>query len=151
MRKVFVRFLCASAALAGLAGCGGSDGSGDAAAPSAPSLSVSVPSPATTAPATTAEAPATPQSAEQVTIAVAYANGKLEGGVKTVKVKKGAHIVLDVTSDVDDEVHVHGPDLKRDVTAGTPAHLEFDLPDPGRYEVELEQRGLPIADIQVQP
>jgi glucose/arabinose dehydrogenase len=131
-----------------LAGCGsGGDDEAASTAPAAPTVpQVSVlPTTAMTEP------PASPESAEQVTVAVSFANGKLEGGVQTLKVKKGAHIVLDVTSDVDDEVHVHGVDLMRDVSAGTPAHLEFDLPDPGRYEIELEQRGLPIADIQVQP
>lgn len=111
-----------------LAGCGGDDG-------------------ATTA--TTASTP--PPAAPEKELKITYAKGKLAGGIQSVKVDKGTRIVLVVTSDVAEEVHVHGPDLERDLTPGKTARVEFTVTQPGRYEVELEQRGLQIADIQVQP
>jgi hypothetical protein len=119
-----MRKLALALFLLALAGCGGDNG---------------------TTTATTASTP--PPAATKIV----YANGKLVGGIKTLKVPKGTHIVLDVTSDVEDEVHVHGPNIMRDVGPNAPAHVEFDVPTPGRYEVELEQRGVQIADIQVQP
>jgi hypothetical protein len=56
-----------------------------------------------------------------------------------------------VTSDVADEVHLHGYNLKRDVAPGSPARLPFRSTIVGTVEVELEQRGLPLARITTQP
>jgi hypothetical protein len=58
---------------------------------------------------------------------------------------------LIVTSDVADEVHLHGYNLKRDVAPGSPARLPFRSTIVGTVEVELEQRGLPLARITTQP
>jgi heme/copper-type cytochrome/quinol oxidase subunit 2 len=69
------------------------------------------------------------------------------GGVRNVTVAKGRQVVLIVNSDVADEVHLHGYNLKRDVTPGTPARLPFRATINGTVEVELEQRGVPLARI----
>ena len=136
-----MRMFALALVLLAVAGCGdGDDGT----------IVATTEVPATSEDATT-EAPATPPSAEQVTISVAYANGKLEGGIKSLKVKKGTHVVVDVTSDVEDEVHVHGPNIMRDVGPGRPVRLRFRATIPGRFEAELEDRGLQIADITVKP
>jgi hypothetical protein len=55
-----------------------------------------------------------------------------------------------VRSDVADEVHLHGYNLKRDVAPGAPARLPFRATITGTVEVELEQRGLPLARITTQ-
>jgi hypothetical protein len=134
-----------------LAGCGGDNGATTTATTN------STPPPATTEePATTETTPPPPPppattGPQEETLRISYANGKLAGGITTVKVDKGTRIVLVVTSDVVEEVHVHGPDIKRDLTPGKPARVAFTVTQPGRYEVELEHRGLQIADIQVQP
>jgi hypothetical protein len=39
----------------------------------------------------------------------------------------------------------------RDVTPGTPARITFVTSIPGRFEIELENKGLQIADLQVNP
>ncbi len=59
--------------------------------------------------------------------------------------------MLVVSSDVVDEVHLHGYDKSVDVTPGTPARLAFVASLPGRFEVELEDRALQIADLEVSP
>ena len=64
---------------------------------------------------------------------------------------KGDRVVFVVTSDVADEVHVHGYDLSRDVGAGRPARIAFRATIPGRFEVELEDRRVPIAELTVTP
>jgi hypothetical protein len=66
-------------------------------------------------------------------------------------VKKGDRVVIIVTSDVADEVHVHGYDLMRNVAAGGTARIRFEATLPGRVEVELEDRGVQIADLTVEP
>ena len=78
-------------------------------------------------------------------------NGAPKGGIVREKVEKGDRVVLIVRSDVTDHVHLHGYDVMRDVAPGMPARLPFKATIPGRFEVELEDRGVPIADISVQP
>ncbi|HMB18023.1 MAG TPA: hypothetical protein VKO41_01795 [Gaiellaceae bacterium] len=97
---------------------------------------------------TTSTRPPAPPPAVNVRIVVR--GGEPVGGVRNVTVAKGRQVVLIVNSDVADEVHVHGYNLKRDVTPGTPARLPFRATINGTVEVELEQRGVPLARITTQ-
>jgi len=65
-------------------------------------------------------------------------------------VSKGDRVVIVVKSDVADEIHLHGYDKATDVAAGETARLPFTADLPGRFEVELESRGVQIADLTVQ-
>lgn len=85
------------------------------------------------------------------TVPIVVSNGKVDGGLKTTTVKKGDNVVLVVTSDVADEVHLHGYDKSVDVTTKKPARLAFVASVPGRFEVELENRGVQIAGLEVRP
>jgi hypothetical protein len=110
--------------------------------------------PATTeAPPTTSEPPATtaPRPNPVVTIRIAVVGGRPEGGIRRASVRKGRQVVLRVTADVADHIHLHGYDLIADVAPGTPATIRFVADTPGRFEVELEDRGVQIADIEVRP
>jgi hypothetical protein len=63
----------------------------------------------------------------------------------------GDRVILIVRSDVADEVHVHGYDLMKDVARGEPARISFTADAPGRFEVELESRHLPLTELVVEP
>jgi heme/copper-type cytochrome/quinol oxidase subunit 2 len=58
-------------------------------------------------------------------------------------------VTVRVTSDVADEIHVHGYDLKQDVEAGSTAEISFTADIPGVFEVELENAGFKLADLEV--
>jgi hypothetical protein len=59
------------------------------------------------------------------------------------EVALGSSVLLIVTADVADEVHIHGYDYFLDLTPGTAAEIEFVADIPGIFEVELEgSRGL---------
>ena len=73
------------------------------------------------------------------------------GGIVRESAGKGDRVVLVVTSDVSDHVHVHGYDLMRDVGPGKRARIAFRATLPGRFEVELEDRGVQIALLTVNP
>jgi hypothetical protein len=83
------------------------------------------------------------------TIAITYKDGKVVGGLVHETVDKDTKVTLVVRSDVADEVHLHGYDKHVDVTPGTPARLVFVASIPGRFVVELENRALQIADLEV--
>lgn len=93
-------------------------------------------------------APTTPTTREQM-INVRIAGGKPVGGIVRAKVKKGQRVLLVVRSNVADEVHIHGYDVKQDVPAGGTARIHFMAAIPGVFEVELEDRGLQIAELTV--
>ena len=82
---------------------------------------------------------------------VTVVGGVPKGGVVRESVDKGDRVVVLVTSDVADEVHVHGYDLMRDVAPGSPARIAFAATIPGRFEIELEDRGVQIAELTVNP
>lgn len=112
----------------------------------------------TTSPTDSQTVTATSQTTETSTqpegptiVRVAVAGGIPEGGIVRETVDKGDKVVLVVTSDVADEIHVHGYDVSRDVVAGGTARVAFDATIPGRFEVELESRGAQIAEITVNP
>ena len=88
-------------------------------------------------------------SAAGQTIQVSYARGTITGGGR-IPVKLGTSVTLKVTSDVADEVHVHGYDLMQDVTPDAPATVTFDATIPGVFEVELEELGRQLLTLQVQ-
>ncbi len=72
-------------------------------------------------------------------------------GVERIDAARGQRVVLTVQSEVRDHVHVHGYDLFADVAPGQPARITFRADVPGRFEIELEDRHLQIAELEVQP
>ncbi len=102
---------------------------------------------------TTTESPATtaPRRTPVVTIRIDVVGGRPEGGIRRASVRKDREVVIRVTADVVDHIHLHGYDLTADVAPGSPATIRFRATVPGRFEVELEERRLQIADLEVRP
>lgn len=126
-----------------LASCGGGDD--DTTATTLPGTVTDT----TTTVDTTTTTETTPEPQGSTVIRIAVVNAAPKGGIVREKVEKGDRVVLVVTSDVTDHIHLHGYDIMRDVAPGKPARLPFKATIPGRFEVELEDRGVPIADITV--
>jgi hypothetical protein len=82
---------------------------------------------------------------------VAIRDGEPVGGIVRAEARKGDPVVVAVRSDVADEVHVHGYDLKADVAPGKPVRIEFVATLTGRFEIELEGGGKQIAQLTVLP
>ena len=121
------------------------------------STTTAVTAPATTTteapPATTEAPPATTTEAgpAPVQLDVVVVGGQPKGGIVRESVDLDSAVVLTVTSDVADEVHVHGYDLMADVAPGAPATIRFTADAPGRFEIELENTGVQIAELEVRP
>lgn len=73
------------------------------------------------------------------------------GGVKTIAVSKGEPVRFRVTSDVADEIHVHGYNYRKGVAAGGSVNFDFPAKIDGIFVVELERRSEQIASLRVQP
>jgi hypothetical protein len=106
----------------------------------------------TTVETTTETAPTTteppPDQPVRVRIRV-DANAQPVGGVQDHQVAEGDEVLLIVTSDVEDEVHLHGYDLAAAVAPGNPARIRFTADSVGEFEIELEERVVPIGNLVV--
>jgi hypothetical protein len=78
-------------------------------------------------------------------------DGQPQGGIKTVSFRKGDQVRLKIVSDTADEIHVHGYDLKKDVSKGGTVTFAFPASIEGRFEIELENAGTQIATLEVTP
>jgi hypothetical protein len=100
---------------------------------------------------TTPVKPPPPRPPEAARVQIVVRNGLPVGGIRRVTVAKNRRVVLRVTSDVSDHVHLHGYDLMKDVGPGQPAQLSFRATRVGTVEAELEDRGVQIAAITTKP
>jgi hypothetical protein len=105
----------------------------------------------TTEPPTTTTTTTPPPPPGPTLVRIRVVNGAPQGGIVRETVSQDDRVVLVVTSDVSDHVHLHGYDIMRDVAPGRVTRLPFRATVPGRFEVELEDRGLQIALITVEP
>ena len=140
MNKILL-VVAATVASIALVGCGSND-----------SESASTDTTTTETTTTTTDTTTTTTEAEKPTeVKVVVVNGSPQGGIVRQTVNKDDQVVLVVTSDIADEIHLHGYDKARDVAAGGTIRLPFKATIPGRFEAELESRGVQIAEITVEP
>jgi preprotein translocase subunit SecF len=98
----------------------------------------------------TTEATTTAEPAERE-LRITIRDGEPVGGIQQLTVQLGEEVKVRVESDVAEELHVHGYDLTADVEAGEDAEIEFEATIAGRFEIELEDSGTPIAELEVRP
>jgi hypothetical protein len=82
-------------------------------------------------------------------VTIRVVGARPQGGIARPRIDKGETVVLVVSSDVADELHLHGYDVSKPVAAGGTARLRFTATIPGRFELELEERGIQIAELTV--
>lgn len=84
-----------------------------------------------------ASAPASP-AADALTVDITIAGGDVTPNGQKLDVAVGQEVVLNVTSDEDDEIHAHtgGDGYELQVSAGQPATGSFTLSSAGSFEVE---------------
>ena len=122
------------------------DGDGDAAERTRPATT------ATTR--TSGRRPPTPprsRATKPVVVRIDVRGGRPLGGIRRATVEEGRRVVLVVTSDTPQEVHVHGYDVTRGTARGRPARLRFRATLTGRFEVELEGPHTQIGELTVLP
>ena len=130
--------LVTASALVLMTGCStGADPEAAAPQPPAPRTSASAAAPS----------PTPPQSG--TVIEVTYAGGEVTGVEPRVEVPLGEPVLIRVTSDVAEQIHVHGYDAVADIPAGGTGEVEFGADLAGSWEVELHQAGRPLFQIRV--
>jgi hypothetical protein len=114
-------------------------------------------------PASTADGSTTPSSSRSAGIAsgepnpadpavevnVSVRDGKVAPKPHRVDVPQGATVRLQVTSDVDDVLHVHGLDVEEPLDAGRTTTVELTADQPGVFEVETHETELELLQLAV--
>jgi hypothetical protein len=122
-----------------LAACG-SDNSKSSASPIATSAASPAPSGTTPSPASTGDTAAPTASSiagasDEIIVHVGVDDAATAGS-RVENVKLGENVILRLTSDSDEDYHVHGYDLEQKVAAGVEAQFEFKADMAGDFEVE---------------
>ena len=148
MRTAVMLVAVAAGAFA-LAGCGGDNGS--QAITTTDTSTVETTTTATDTTATETTATATTATPKPTTIVIVVDNGRPRGGIKRPTLQKGDKVVVVVRTDAGEEVHLHGYDIEKPVTPGTPVRIPFTANLPGRFELELHHPDALLAVLEVRP
>ena len=82
---------------------------------------------------TQTEAPAAPKP---VTTKIDIRGGEVAGGPAEIKSKNGDTVVIVVSADAPDDIHLHGYDIEKKVEPGKPATFRFKANLEGEFEIE---------------
>ena len=127
-----------------LVSCGGGDDE-----PAAPASTTTALGPTTSAaPAVSSTVAATPTTVAGQVVSVTVRGGQVQGPSRQ-RVEHNELVTVRVTSDVADEIHVHGYDETAPVAAGGTAEVTFVANIPGVFEVEFEQSGKLLFTLEV--
>jgi hypothetical protein len=79
--------------------------------------------------------------------------GPVLTGSKVVKLRydKGETVRFRVKAPEDEEVHIHGYDISKDVKAGKTTPISFKATIDGIFEIEFEDSATQIAELRVDP
>lgn len=118
----------------GVTACGGSDSD----------------APATSSSAQTAVSISSPQD-DATTVDITIADGAVTPRNARIEATVGKPVVLYVTSDAADELHVHStPEHSFEVSAGAQRQrFEFTVAVPGSVAIELHEADVTVATLQV--
>jgi hypothetical protein len=108
------------------------------------------PSPSGSVSPTGSPSPSPSPQPEAVEIQVEVEDGQVRGPDRPT-VRQGELVLLIVEADVSDEVHLHGYDLSADVAPGQPARIRFRADVAGVFEVELEDAGRLLLELEITP
>jgi len=71
--------------------------------------------------------------------------------VRKLRYDKGETVRFQVRAPQDEEVHIHGYDIKKDVKAGVTTKISFKATIDGIFEIEFEDAAKQIAELRVDP
>ena len=148
MRAAVMLVAVAAGAFA-LAGCGGDDGSQTTATTDTEAVVTTTDT--TTVETTSTETTPPRTTPKPTTIVIVVDNGRPRGGIKRPTIQKGDEVVLVVRTDAGEGVHLHGYDVEKLVTPGTPVRIPFTANLPGRFELELHHPDAVLAVLEVRP
>lgn len=74
-----------------------------------------------------------------------------QGATRKLTYTQGDRVRFRVRANQDDEVHVHGYNIERELKANTPVTISFPATINGVFEIELHHANVQLATLTVQP
>ena len=68
-----------------------------------------------------------------------------------ISVQQDQNVIFKITTDVEDEAHLHGYDISKSLIPNQENLLEFTATETGRFELELENLGTLLGIVEVHP
>lgn len=84
-------------------------------------------------------------------ITLVIKNNNLFSGENVITLSEGDNLILTVTSDTDDALHIHGYDKEVELQKGVPIQVMLKANLTGRFPIELHTAETEIAVLEVQP
>jgi uncharacterized cupredoxin-like copper-binding protein len=88
---------------------------------------------------------------QATTVAFAITDGRKTSGPDRIDATSGDSLTLELTSNVADELHVHGYDKEVELAPNVTARLTFTTDIPGTFEIELHSNDAAITSLRVEP
>lgn len=129
-----------------LTGCSGTP---TVVSPTASTASTPASTSGTSTAASPAETPMPLPSANVQVIEISLKDGKVTPNGDRIALTKGTILRLKITSDRDDEVHVHGYDVEIPVRSGASVTKDITLEQVGRFEIESHDPQFTIVQLVV--
>ncbi|MDD7921260.1 hypothetical protein [Actinomycetospora callitridis] len=122
-------------------------GCGDTVAPAAvpPSATPAAPSSG----ASDDDAPPIASPPNGTVVSILFERGRLARKSDQVEVGRGSTVLLAVSTDVADEIHLHGYERVAPTNPGDRAVLQFTADRSGVYTAELERSGVRLLEVTV--
>jgi hypothetical protein len=137
--------LIAAGLIGALVACGGTSKTGASSTPS----SSAAPPPAS---ASASPGPSSQPPPAGVVLDLTIANGQVTPTNAVLQAKVGQPIIVRVTSDATDELHVHSvPDKEFEIAPAPNQTFQFTVDVPGDVDVELHHLDRTVATLQVRP
>lgn len=76
---------------------------------------------------------------------------KLLSGSAVLQVKEGEDVIIKISGDKAEELHLHGYDISVEFEPGKTAELKFTAALTGRFTLELEKAKIDIGVLEVLP
>ena len=84
-------------------------------------------------------------------ISLVVRNNEIASGNEIINLNEDDTVILTISSDVNEELHIHGYDTSVQLKSDIPVQLTFTASMSGRFPYELEESGTELGAIQVQP
>lgn len=82
-------------------------------------------------------------------VSVLFEQGRLARKSAQVEVERGSTVLLAVSTDVADEIHLHGYERLAPTSPGDRAVLSFTADRPGVFTAELEHSGVGLLEVAI--
>lgn len=149
VRRIGVGIVCIATALVA-SGCGDDSEPASSSKDEAATTTTSTDTSTTEASTTETSPPEIENEDDGKSFVATIKNGQPVGGPQVWRAAKGDKVRIVVTSDTTDELHLHEPyDISKDVEAGGSGTLEFVADISGSTELELEEAGVLIGNLEV--